>query len=94
MVHIVAYDLRTPHDTSLNYEKVVGAFKAQGVSKWVQDSVWLVESAKASTDLRDDIQRTAGLDARDRIFVARLDGMWDAQNLSPDAILGLLDEPS
>ncbi len=93
MVHIVAYDLRTPDDTSLNYEKVAVAIKGQGVSKWVQDSVWLVESAKASTDLRDDIQRTAEMDARDRIFVARLDGMWGVQNLSPDAIVWLLDDP-
>lgn len=93
MLHVIAYDLRSPDDTSAHYKNVAAAIEAEGHCKWVQDSVWLLQSEKTSEELRDDVMRAARMDARDRIFVARLEGMWGAQNLSPDAIVWLLDDP-
>jgi CRISPR/Cas system-associated endoribonuclease Cas2 len=93
MVHVIAYDLRSPDDKPAHYKNVAAAIEAEGVCKWVQDSVWLLQSEKSSEELRDDIVRAARMDARDRIFIARLDGMWGAQNLSLDAIVWLRDDP-
>ena len=75
MVHVIAYDLRQPNDTSEDYERVIGAIKDK-FPTWchLEKSVWLVDTSLEVSTVRDFIKACVNED--DRIFVACLSGDW------------------
>lgn len=83
MVHIVTYDLKSPHDTSDDYNRVINGIKSL-YSQWchLEKSVWLVSTPQASAEVRDSIKPY--LFSSDVLFVARLTGNWGSFNLGPE----------
>ena len=80
MIHIVAYDLKSPNDTEADYQRVIGGLKSMYPS-WchLEESVWLISTLQSATDARDSIK--AFLSSSDVLFVARLQGSWGSFNL-------------
>lgn len=80
MVHLVAYDLKTPNDTEENYEKIFDGIK-QNFPTWchVEQSVWLVDSPSDAGTVRDILK--SYLHTGDLLFVARLAGNWASSHL-------------
>jgi hypothetical protein len=74
MVFIVAYDLRSPNDTSQDYERVIAHIKSNFNWCHLQKSVWLIESPLNATEIRESIRPT--LYSNDVLLVARLQGNW------------------
>jgi hypothetical protein len=83
MVHVVAYDLKTPNDTSEDYARVISAIKSL-YPTWahLEQSVWLVETTEASETVRDSLKPY--LNANDVLFVAQLSGNWATRNAGDD----------
>ncbi|MGA2905457.1 MAG: hypothetical protein ABSD98_16650 [Candidatus Korobacteraceae bacterium] len=79
MVYLVAYDLKTPHDTKENYDSIIGAIKSE-FRAWchIEQSVWLVDAEITSVALRDRLKEY--LHAGDVLFVARLQRGWASWN--------------
>jgi hypothetical protein len=79
MIHMVAYDLKTPNDTAENYEQIIGAIKSEFRS-WchIEQSVWLVDSEDSASAVRDSLK--AYLHSGDVLFVAPLRGGWASWN--------------
>lgn len=82
MVHIVTYDLKSPHDSPDDYKRVIDGLKSLYTS-WchLEESVWLVETSLSAAEVRDTIK--IYLSASDVLFVARLSGNWGSFNLTP-----------
>ncbi len=74
MVFLATYDLRSPNDTSEDYERVIAHIKTSFNWCHLQKSVWLVESALNAAEIRESIRTT--LYPNDVLFVARLQGNW------------------
>jgi hypothetical protein len=79
MVHIVAYDLKTPNDTAQNYEIIIGAIKALFTS-WchIEQSVWLIDTSSNAATVRETLKDY--LNDGDRLFIAPLQGAWASRN--------------
>lgn len=80
MVHIVAYDLKSPNDTAGDYERVIDGIKSS-YPTWchLEKSVWIIASDEDSQVIRDTIRKF--LFDTDVLFVARLQGNWGSFNL-------------
>lgn len=80
MVYVVAYDLKSPHDTADDYDRVIGAVKDFG-STWchLEKSVWLIVSDADASDIRDELKRY--LYDTDLLFVAKMAGNWASFNM-------------
>lgn len=80
VVYVVAYDLKSPHDTGDDYDRVIDAVKAAGTT-WchLEKSVWLIASDETASDIRDALKRY--LNEEDLLFVARLFGNWASFNM-------------
>ena len=80
VVHIVAYDLKSPNDTEQDYERVISGLKS-AYANWchVEKSVWLISTAQDATAVRDCLKDI--LKSSDVLFVARLEGKWASYNL-------------
>jgi 23S rRNA A2030 N6-methylase RlmJ len=83
VVHIVTYDLESPHDTAEDYTRVIDGLKST-YTTWchLEKSVWLVVTDQAASEVRDSLKRF--LHNTDILFVARLSGNWGSFNLSSD----------
>jgi hypothetical protein len=83
MVHIVAYDLQTPNDTSENYEIIINAIKGLFAS-WchIEQSVWLIDASSGAASVRDTLKDY--LHSGDRLFVAPLQGSWASWNFGDE----------
>ena len=81
MVHIVTYDLESPHDTAEDYSRVIDGLKSV-YKTWchLQKSVWLVVTDQSATEVRDSLKPF--LHSTDILFVAKLSGNWGSFNLS------------
>lgn len=79
MIHVVAYDLKSPNDTMEDYKRVISAIKQ--LSSWchVEQSVWLVDTTMPAGEVRDQLKPF--LNSGDVMFVARLGGNWGSWNL-------------
>lgn len=82
MVHVVTYDLKSPHDSADDYERVISAVKSLGTS-WchLEKSVWLIVSDAAPGEIRSELKKS--LYQTDILFVAKLAGNWASFNLGP-----------
>ena len=89
MVHLVTYDLKTPNDTSENYDRIIGAIKACGAWAHIEKSVWLLESNLTSVQLRNHLR--SYLSANDPLFVAAIHGDWAGYNLDSGRVQWLKD---
>jgi len=80
MVHVVTYDLKSPHDTADDYERVICAVKSLGTT-WchLEKSVWLIVSDSEVSEIRDELKKS--LYDTDILFVAKLAGNWASYNL-------------
>jgi len=79
VIHVVAYDLRTPNDTPDDYKRVIDAIKAD-FSSWchIEQSVWLIDTSMDAGAVRDHLKTI--LHERDVLFVGRLNGNWASWN--------------
>lgn len=84
MVYLVTYDLKTPHDTSDNYDRIIAAIKDCGSWAHIEKSVWLVESRLGAVPLRDHL--ITFLSANDPLFVVAIHGDWAGYNLAPGRV--------
>ena len=83
MVFLIAYDLKSPNDTSLDYQRIIGAIKSiYGVWCHLEESVFLVETISSSPDIRDALKPY--LHSGDSLFVSRLEGGWASYSLGEE----------
>jgi hypothetical protein len=75
MIHLVAYDLKSPNDTGDDYERVISAIKS-GFSAWchIEKSVWVVDTSMNAGVARDYLK--SFLKDKDILFIAQLQGDW------------------
>jgi hypothetical protein len=77
-IQMISYDLQKP---GRSYPGLFDAIKRIGTGWWhCLESVWLVETTLASTQVRDTLQQY--VDANDRILVAALGGNWATLGLA------------
>jgi len=74
MIFVIAYDLRSPHDTAEDYERVIAQIKTAPSWCHLEKSVWLVDSALNASEIRENLRPV--LNSGDRLFVGRLQGNW------------------
>ena len=67
--YVVTYDLMKQGQ---NYDCLIKKLNAYSTHWHAQGSVWIIESARSATQIRDDL--TPCLDANDKLIVARLQG--------------------
>jgi hypothetical protein len=79
MIHIVAYDLKSPNDTPEDYTRMIAAIK-EDFSSWchIEQSVWVVDTTMTAAEVRDHLKTV--LNINDVLFVARLNGNWASWN--------------
>jgi hypothetical protein len=80
MIHVVAYDLKTPNDTPENYDLIIGAIKSL-FDSWchIEQSVWLVDTQSNAAAVRQMLKDY--LHSGDMMFVAPLGRAWASWNL-------------
>ena len=83
MVHLVAYDLISPHGTSDDYQRVIAGLKS-AYPRWchLEKSVWIITVDQDAAQVRDHVKTL--LFPTDRLFVGRLSGNWGGFNMGPD----------
>jgi hypothetical protein len=83
MVYVVAYDLKTPNDTTVDYQRVMGGIKSN-CTTWchLEKSVFLVESSLDRAVLRDVLK--AYVLTGDSLFIARLSGEWASAGIGTE----------
>ena len=83
MIHILAYDLKEPNDTSDDYTRVIDAIKSEFES-WahIEQSVWLIDTDMSAGEARDHMKQF--LHDKDVLFVARLNGNWGSWNFGKE----------
>jgi hypothetical protein len=81
MIHLITYDLKSPNDTSDDYERVINGLK-ETYKTWchLEKSVWLISTDQGATEVRDEIKKL--LNSSDILFVAKLAGNWGSFNLT------------
>jgi len=78
-VQLISYDLLKPGQ---EYTDLFDAIKSVGTKWWhCLESVWLVETALASSQLRDTLR--SYVDSNDKILVVALEGNWATLGLTP-----------
>ncbi len=79
MIHVLAYDLKEPNDSSEDYQRVISAIKSE-FSSWchIEQSVWLIDTDMDAQQARDHLKTF--LNDGDILFVARLSGNWGSWN--------------
>jgi hypothetical protein len=79
MIHILAYDLKEPNDKPADYERVIGAIKAD-FDSWchIEQSVWLIDTSMDAGEVRGHMKSV--LSEKDVLFVGRLQGNWASWN--------------
>jgi hypothetical protein len=83
MVFMIAYDLRSPNDTSQDYERVIGGIKAlYGTWCHLEKSVFLVDTVSTSVAIRDAMNRLVY--SNDAIFIAPVGGGWASHALGSE----------
>lgn len=83
MIYVVAYDLKTPNDTSENYEIIIGAIKSL-FDSWchIEQSVWLVDTRSDAVAVRQALKDY--LHSGDTLFVAPLGKAWASWNFGDE----------
>jgi hypothetical protein len=79
MIHVVAYDLEAPNDTSEDYERLIAHIKATFSWCHLEKSVWLIDTEMDAGAVRDNIKDQ--VHKGDLLFVGRLQGNWASWNL-------------
>ena len=79
MVHLLAYDLKTPNDTAEDYKRVISAIKSE-FDTWchIEQSVWLIDTTMNASEVREHMKNF--LNEKDVLFVSRLRGNWASWN--------------
>ena len=79
MIHLVAYDLKTPNDTPENYEVIIAAIKSE-FNSWchIEKSVWLVDAENDAVIVRDHLK--GYLHPGDVLFVVPIQKSWASWN--------------
>src|SRR5215831_2664952 len=81
LVHVIAYDLKSPNDTESDYERVIQGLKsAYPVWCHLEKSVWIIQADASAAEVRDTIKKL--LYSSDVLFVAALQKNWGSFNLS------------
>ncbi len=75
-VLIISYETKSD---SFDYSKLHEFLRDYSLCSQILESTWLVRSAEKTSDIRDQIE--ALVHPSDSIFVGRLDGRWDTQNI-------------
>lgn len=80
MVHIIAYDLKSPNDTEDDYKRLIDGLKS-AYDTWchLEESVWLISTEQTAHEVRDTLK--GFLQHADVLFVGRLSGSWGSVNL-------------
>jgi hypothetical protein len=83
MIHIVAYDLKTPNDTPDNYELIIGAIKSL-FDSWchIEQSVWLIDTRSDAVAVRLVLKDF--LHSGDTLLVAPLGKAWASWNFGDE----------
>jgi hypothetical protein len=83
MIHVVAYDLKTPNDTPENYESIIGAIKSL-FGSWchIEQSVWLIDTPSNAVAVRQAL--TEYLHPGDTLLVAPLGKAWASWNFGDE----------
>jgi len=83
LIHVLAYDLREPNDTSEDYQRVIDAIKSQ-FSGWchIEQSVWVIDTWMDAAQVREHMKQF--LKNRDVCFVGRLQGNWASWNFGDE----------
>jgi hypothetical protein len=83
MVFLIAYDLKSPNDTSLDYQRVIGGIKSiYGSWCHLEKSVFLVDTISTSAAIRDSMKPY--LHRGDSLFVSRLAAGWASYALGDE----------
>lgn len=53
MVHVVAYDLKKPHETWRDYQRLWDALRGYGYYCHLEESVWLIKTEQTTVQVRD-----------------------------------------
>ena len=77
--NIISYDLDKPNR---NYDDLYEAIKNLGSWWHCLESVWIVDSSKSTSEIRDELK--SQLDSGDKLAVFKLSGAWATSNLSDD----------
>ena len=85
MVHLIVFDLRSPNDARIDYERVTDALKdAFPVWARIERSVWIIDSDRSADEVRDALRDA--LNKSDSLFVARLEGSWASRNANSSRV--------
>lgn len=76
---LVSYDLDKPNR---EYEDLYEAIKDLGSWWWCLESVWIVDTTKSTSEIRDELK--SYIDSGDSIAVFRLSGSWASRGLSDE----------
>lgn len=83
MVHIVTYDLISPHDKPEDYNRVIEGLKSlYGIWCHLEKSVWIISTSQDAAQVRDALK--AFLYTSDKLFVGKLSGNWASFNLTQE----------
>jgi hypothetical protein len=83
LVHIITYDLKSPHDNGDDYNRVISGIKSMyGWWCHLEKSVWLVSTTQDAGEVRNAVKQF--LFPSDILFVARLTGNWGSFNLGAE----------
>lgn len=82
-IFVVSYDLEVD-ESDEHYQRVFNAIKQCGHAVKIQKSVWILESAYSTQEVRNHVQRQ--LDAFDELFVGKITEYASNDMLSPNAI--------
>lgn len=85
LVHLVTYDLKSPHDTAEDYDRVITGLKSL-YRTWchLEKSVWIISTDQDAHQVRDALRPL--LRSTDVLFVGRLSGNWGSRNLSAERV--------
>jgi hypothetical protein len=79
VIFVVTYDLKTPHDTETDYQRVIAAIKSYETWCHLEKSVWLIRTDVSAAEIRDFLKNS--LYSTDVLFVGRLNGNWASFNV-------------
>ena len=88
----IAYDLIGTDEESADYARLIAKIKSLGPAKKVEYSLWVVDTSRAPTDVRDEL--TPYLDRNDKLIVMRRVGGSAWKGLPDDVSRWLHDHPA